>query len=86
MEMFNSYFLLIQLNKKVIMTYLFLMVFLIQTHIIESNRMYFVNQKIIIDYILKNKNNFKLSNPEIVHMLSYINASSLMLNYPHKFY
>ena len=54
MEKMNQYFLLLELEIEMVMDYLFLLNNSIVTKATDENKSYFINQKILIDYLLEN--------------------------------
>lgn len=56
MKSFNQYFILLDLEVNLVLDYVFLTNNMLVMKAVDSNRSYFINQKIIIDYILDNKN------------------------------
>ena len=58
LNFFNEYMILIDLSDKLVVNYFLFMSYMKSTNSLDATRTFFVNQKIIIDYILERKNKF----------------------------
>lgn len=74
------------MKPKLILNYMFLTNNLIATKAMDSNRGYFVNQKIIIDEILDNKDRFPMTRKDTHSLISYLSLANVIANYPQRYY
>mgnify|MGYP000919514179 CR=1 FL=1 len=85
-ELFNQYFLLLSLNPRLVKNYIILTNYSIVYKMMDSSRAYFVNQKIVIDYILENKSTFYVGKWDLINILSYLSLAGVISNYFSRFY
>lgn len=74
------------MHPKLVMNYLFLVNHLILTKTIDSSRAYFVNQKIVIDYILENRQKFSINKRDLIPLFTYLSLANVISNYPQRYY
>lgn len=83
---FNEYITLVELDDQLIINYFLFMTFMKRTNALDSNRSFFVNQKIVIDYILERNDKFQISKRDLSILFGYLTSASVGINYPVKFY
>ena len=59
---------------------------MISTRLVDSSRAYFANQKIVIDYMLENKQKFVINKYDLPPLFTYLGLANLNANYPQKYY
>lgn len=77
---------LIDLSDNFVINFCLFMTYIKQTNLLDSNRAFFSNQKILIDYILERKDNFQVSKKDISILIGYVTSAMVGQNYPAKYY
>jgi hypothetical protein len=82
---FNEYMILIDLSDKFVINFCLFMTYIKQTNLLDANRAFFSNQKILVDYIVKRNENFRVSKKDISIMIGYVTSALVGQNYSAKY-